>query len=200
MLTSLHFLPSWPSFTLSSVGLVWLLVKMANQRDVGRDEAGRGEVARHLGGTLFSALKNAPVLLIYNSFEWISTLNKLPACMLQTFSSGKTALGDWVTLLLVWRTVDFTRDPPPHHQSACSLAPGGKRFRFWCCIDDVTDHISGGCKPDRRSPNKTTRTVTGHPPWHAMHFQGFSLREGGRELGRGVQKQAERSGTRHGPM
>lgn len=115
--------------------------------------------------------------------------------MLQTFSSGKTALGDWVTLLLVWRTVDFTRDLRPHHESACSLAPGGKRFRFWCCIDDVTDHISGDCKPDRRSTNKTSRTVTGHPPWHAMHFQGFSLREGGREgcaeTGRAVWNEAQ---------
>ena len=120
--------------------------------------------------TLFSLLlplKSALAILIYNSFDLISSVNKLPTCMSQTFTKVVSSLqGLSYSAVSMESTKLYWR--PYCHQSPSVLASGRKpreSLLLSSRIDDVSDHIVDIVNSLN---NKTMGTATGDCCWHAM--------------------------------
>lgn len=108
-----------------------------------------GQVSEAFFATLFSLLlplKNALAILIYNSFDLISSVNKLPACMSQTFSNVVSSVGGLsYSAISMEGTKLYWRLYWPSKSFCFGFREKTKRKPL-ARIDDVTDHISGHCK------------------------------------------------------
>lgn len=108
----------------------------------------QGQVSEAFFATLFSLLlplKNALAILIYNSFDLISSVNKLPACMSQTFSKVVSSVGGLSYSAICMESTKLYWRPYWSSKSFCfGFREKTKSKPF--AIDDETDHISGHCK------------------------------------------------------
>lgn len=104
-----------------------------------------GQLSVAFFATLFSLLlplKNVLAILIYNSFDLISSVNKLPACMSQTFSKVVSSVGGLsYSAISMKSTKLYWRLYWPSKSFCFGFREETKRKPL-THIEDVTDHIS----------------------------------------------------------